>query len=108
MVADVIAARGVPRAGPALVYAAEDAPPSVRERLRELSRAFVCAIALVHRARKGTADEPGQGLRGSSDFHAWGDSNLYVRRVRDGLLLCVEHRAAASPPPVGLALIATA
>jgi hypothetical protein len=168
----------VPTPGPALVYAAEDAPPSVRERLehlarargadfasldvglivepslrldlaedlgrlratlarrrprllvldpyvrlqradennatevsailsalRDLSRVHSCAIALVHHARKGTTDEPGQGLRGSSDFHAWGDSNLYVRRVRDGLLLAIEHRAAASPPPVGLTLV---
>ena len=38
----------------------------------------------------------GQALRGSSEFHAWGDSNLYLRRRGDDLTLSVEHRAAAS------------
>jgi hypothetical protein len=36
----------------------------------------------------------GQALRGSSEFHAWGDSNLYLRRDGDDLTLTVEHRAA--------------
>ena len=171
----------VPVQGPAIVYAAEDAPPSVRERLshlaeargadfaaldvgliiepslrldraqdvarlratlerrrprllvldpyvrlqsgdensamevsailstlRELSRTFECAIALVHHARKGTGDEPGQALRGSSDFYAWADSLLHLRRTREGLVLAIEHRAAASPPPVGLTLVTDA
>jgi hypothetical protein len=169
----------VPKPGPVLVYAAEDAPPDVRERvenlarargapfadlevrlilepslrldrtedrarlratlarhrprllvldpyvrlqrgvdendatqvsailgaLRELSRTFALAIALVHHTRKGGAEDPGEGLRGSGDFWAWGDSNLYVRRRRDGIVLSIEHRAAASPPPVTLALV---
>jgi hypothetical protein len=171
----------VPRPGPVIVYAAEDAPPSVRERLeqlaeargadfaaldvglivepslrldraqdvgrlratldrrrprllvldpyvrlqsadennatevsailstlREISRSFACAIALVHHARKGTGDEPGQALRGSSDFYAWADSLLHLRRAREGLVLAIEHRAALSPPPIGLALVTEA
>lgn len=73
--------------------------------LREISREFELAIVLVHHARKGASDELGEGLRGSSDFHAWGDSNLYVRRRRDAIQLTIEHRAAASPPPVTLALV---
>jgi len=73
--------------------------------LRELSRAQSVAIALVHHTRKGGAEDPGEGLRGSGDFHAWGDSNLYVRRRRDGIALSIEHRAAASPPPVTLELV---
>jgi hypothetical protein len=166
---------GVPQSGPVLVYAAEDAPLQVRERLeglclargaefqslevglilepclridrpedverlgntlgrarprllvldpyvrlqrvdennstevsavlgalRELSRAFSVAIALVHHARKSPADQAGQALRGSSDFHAWGDSNLYLGRRGEDLVLSIEHRAAASPAPVGL------
>lgn len=72
--------------------------------LRELSRTFGMAIALVHHARKGSGDSPGEGLRGSSDFHAWGDSNLYLRRHREGIQLSIEHRASASPPPILLAL----
>jgi len=73
--------------------------------LRELSRAFVCAIALVHHARKGTGDEPGQALRGSSDFYAWADSLLSLRRAREGLVLAIEHRFAVSPPSIGLTLV---
>lgn len=73
--------------------------------LRAISRSFQVAIALVHHARKNSGDSLGEGLRGSSDFHAWGDSNLYVRRRGEDLVLSIEHRAAASPPPVGLALV---
>jgi hypothetical protein len=46
----------------------------------------------------------GQSLRGSGDFFAWADSLLYMRRCRSGLLATVEHRGAAAPQPVGLAL----
>lgn len=72
--------------------------------LRELSRTFSLALLLVHHARKSSSDAAGQALRGSSDFHAWGDSNLYLRRRGQELLLTVEHRAAAAPPPLTLAL----
>ena len=44
----------------------------------------------------------GQALRGSSEFHAWGDSNLYLRRHGDQLALAVEHRAAASITAISL------
>ena len=74
--------------------------------LRELSRTFETAVALVHHARKNAAELPGQALRGSGDFWAWGDSNLYLSRRRDALLLTVEHRAAPSPPPLSLHLLA--
>ena len=73
--------------------------------LRELSRTFQVAVALVHHARKNAAQLPGQGLRGSGDFWAWGDSNLYIGRRRNGLLLTVEHRAAPAPPPLSLHLV---
>ena len=46
----------------------------------------------------------GQALRGSSEFHAWGDSNLYLRRLGNELALTVEHRAAPSIPTVTLEL----
>jgi len=78
---------------------------SILSALRELSRTFEAAVALVHHARKNAAELPGQGLRGSGDFWAWGDSNLYVARRREGLLLTVEHRAAPSPAPLGLHLL---
>lgn len=72
--------------------------------LRELSRSFSLALLLVHHARKSPGTSAGQALRGSSDFHAWGDSNLYLRRRSDDLLLTVEHRAAAAPPQLALTL----
>jgi hypothetical protein len=72
--------------------------------LRELSRSFSLALLLVHHARKSPGDVAGQALRGSSDFHAWGDCNLYLRRRSYELLLTVEHRAAAAPPPLTLVL----
>jgi hypothetical protein len=72
--------------------------------LRELSRTFSLALLLVHHARKSASDAAGPALRGSSDFHAWGDSNLYLRRRGHELLLSVEHRAAAAPPPLTLLL----
>ena len=60
---------------------------------------------MVHHARKGAAHaRGGQALRGSSEFHAWGDSNLYLRRAGDELSLSIEHRAAPSPPPLAVGL----
>lgn len=73
--------------------------------LRELQRRFHVAVMLVHHARKGGAKmRGGQALRGSSEFHAWGDSNLYLRRHGDQLTLSVEHRAAAAISSVSLHL----
>jgi hypothetical protein len=75
--------------------------------LRGLARQSKTAILLVHHARKATSVNAGAGLRGSSDLAAFGDSNLYLRRVsQDGTLeLRIEHRAAAPPDPLHLQLI---
>jgi hypothetical protein len=74
--------------------AAADVAP-VLAYLRELQRDRACAVLLVHHARKGAAHlRAGQALRGSSELHAWGDSNLYLRRHGPSLRLTVEHRAA--------------
>ena len=73
--------------------------------LRELQRRHALAVLLVHHARKSAAGmRAGQALRGSSEFHAWGDSNLYLRRSADALSLTIEHRAAPSPPSLTLEL----
>jgi hypothetical protein len=73
--------------------------------LRELQRRYAVAVIIVHHAKKGGASvRAGQALRGSSEFHAWGDSNLYLRRQAEDLTLTVEHRAASSMPPVSLEL----
>jgi AAA domain-containing protein len=72
--------------------------------LRDLQRQHQVAVMVVHHARKGAAHRAGQALRGSSEFHAWGDSNLYVRRVGDPITLAVEHRAAPSGGALAIAL----
>lgn len=61
----------------------------------------------MHHTRKAPAGGvAGHGLRGSSDLHAFGDTNLYLRRVGPdaALELRIEHRAAACPPPLRLQL----
>ena len=75
--------------------------------LRELLRRHGLAVILVHHARKGAGNmRAGQALRGSSEFHAWGDSNLYLRRdADDHLTLSVEHRAAPGIAPQTLELV---
>ena len=73
--------------------------------LRELQRRHQLAVVVVHHARKGAGKaRAGQALRGSSEFHAWGDSNLYLRRVGEQLTLAVEQRAAASTSGIALRL----
>jgi hypothetical protein len=76
--------------------------------LRQLQRQFELAVLLVHHAKKDAAAlRPGQALRGSSDLHGWGDSNLYLRRQRDQLTLTAEHRGAAGLDPIPVQLRAT-
>ena len=75
---------------------------------RELQRRMNTSVVLVHHTRKnGSGSQGGQSLRGSGDFWAFGDSNLYLRHVKEQLILSMEHRAAAPPDPVSLQLIAT-
>ena len=76
--------------------------------LRELQRQFHLAVLLVHHARKDShATRPGQALRGSSELHGWGDSNLYLRRKGSQLTLSTEHRAAPSQDHIPLQLVAS-
>lgn len=73
--------------------------------LRELQRNHGVSVIVVHHAKKGAGKaREGQALRGSSEFHAWGDSNLYLRRRAEKLLLSIEHRAAPSVGGINLAL----
>jgi hypothetical protein len=76
---------------------------------RSLQRQLDLSVLLVHHTRKNAAGgvAAGQGLRGSSDIHAFGDSNLYLRRTREHLVLSSEHRAAPASAPVHLELVAT-
>ncbi len=72
--------------------------------LRDLQRRFETAVLLVHHSRKSGATRPGQALRGSSELHAWGDSNLYLRRRDHQIVMTVEHRAARGLDDVELEL----
>ena len=73
--------------------------------LRELQRRHGTAVLVVHHSKKGGGGlRAGQALRGSSEFHAWGDSNLYLGRNGDEIALAVEHRAAPSPKPLTIEL----
>jgi len=74
---------------------------------RSLQRQLDLSVVLVHHTRKNASGGAGQGLRGSSDIHAFGDSNLYLNRTRDRLVLSSEHRAAPASPSVYLELDAT-
>ena len=73
--------------------------------LRQLQRDYQLAVLVVHHARKDAGStRPGQALRGSSELHGWGDSNLYLRRRGDALTLSTEHRAAPSRNHIPLKL----
>jgi hypothetical protein len=74
--------------------------------LRALQTEHAVAILVVHHARKASSNgnAGGLALRGSGDFWAWSDSNLFLSRKQDRLQLAVEHRSAAPPEPVALEL----
>ena len=73
--------------------------------VREMQRSYDTAIVLVHHLSKRQYAQPGQALRGSSDLHAFGDSNAYLTRQNDRIILTLEHRAAKAPDPIELKLI---
>lgn len=74
--------------------------------LRVLQRRFSVAIIVTHHISKRAHVHPGQALRGSSDLHAWGDSNLYLSRQKNGTtLLTVEHRFASAPDPLSVRIV---
>ena len=73
--------------------------------IRELQRTFNTAIVLVHHASKKHRAQPGQALRGSSDLHAFGDSNAYLARKNNRIVLTLEHRTAKPPDPFEMELI---
>jgi hypothetical protein len=76
---------------------------------RALQRQLELSVLLVHHTRKNAPGgvAAGQGLRGSGDIHAFGDSNLYLRRTQEHLVLSSEHRAAPASAPVTLELVTT-
>lgn len=67
--------------------------------IRRLERDYNVSVILTHHSSKRLSSRPGQALRGSSDFHAFGDSNIYLSRENDELKLTVEHRTSKSIDP---------
>jgi hypothetical protein len=76
--------------------------------IRDMQRTYHSAIALVHHASKKHRAQPGQALRGSSDLHAFGDSNAYLARRKNRIVLSVEHRSAKSIDPIEMQLVSRA
>lgn len=72
--------------------------------LRELERRHGVSVVLVHHASKRRHRNPGQSLRGSSDLHAWTDHTAILTRKEKHVVLTLEHRYAAAPPPLRLGL----
>jgi len=74
--------------------------------LRELNRLFMTSIVVVHHAKKKSANErTGQALRGTSEFHAWTDSALFLKRTKDDrIIMSIEHRSAPSTEGIELIL----
>jgi RecA-family ATPase len=73
--------------------------------LRTIQRTYDLAILLVHHARKSPASIPALAFRGSSDFAAWSDSNLFLARRNQQLVLILEHRSAESKEPILLSFV---
>jgi len=73
--------------------------------LRAIQRDYDVAVLLVHHTRKSPAARPGQALRGSGDFAAWSDTNLYLSQRGQKLWLQMEHRHAPAPDPIALTLV---
>ena len=73
--------------------------------IREMQRAHDTAIALVHHSSKKHRAQPGQALRGSSDLHAFGDSNAWLARKKEQIVLTIEQRSAKSADPLDLQLV---
>ena len=75
--------------------------------IREMQRTYDTAVVLVHHASKKHRAQPGQSLRGSSDLHAFGDSNAYLARHKQRIVLSFEHRSAKSIDPIEIQLVSS-
>jgi hypothetical protein len=73
--------------------------------IREMQRTYDTAIVLAHHTSKKHRAQPGQALRGSSDLHAFGDSNAYLARRKQRIVLTLEHRSAKPPEPIEMELV---
>jgi hypothetical protein len=65
--------------------------------LRQLQRSYGLSIVLTHHSGKRRRERGGLSLRGSSDLHAFGDTNIYLTREKEQIYMELEHRKAPSP-----------
>ena len=74
---------------------------------RTLQREPGLSVVLVHLTRKNAGGGVAACLRlcGSGDIHSFGDSNLYLRRAEQRLILSSENRASPPSAPVNLQLV---
>jgi hypothetical protein len=77
---------------------------SVLGSLREINRDYDVALTIVHHTRKSPSAQMGYALRGSGDFAAWSDTNLFLFGRHPRLTLSLEHRSAPAPAPFHLTL----
>ncbi len=74
--------------------------------IRGLQRKYKVAIVLTHHTSKKRHARPGQSLRGSGDLHAFGDTNIYLSKVKGAIRVQLEHRDAPSDDqPIFIKLI---
>lgn len=60
--------------------------------LRKLKDEFGCGVLMVHHATKGS-----KNLRGSTEFAAWGETNLFMYKDKaENVFIDIQHRAAES------------
>lgn len=66
--------------------------------LRKIKNDFNCGVLLVHHSTKGS-----KAIRGSTEFPAWGETNLFMYKDKaDNIFLDIQHRAADSVNGVAL------
>jgi hypothetical protein len=60
--------------------------------LRKIKNDFNCGVLLVHHSTKGS-----KAIRGSTEFPAWGETNLFMYKDKEeSVYLDIQHRAADS------------
>lgn len=70
----------------------------VLQALRNLKNDFNTGVLVVHHASKGT-----KALRGSTEFAAWGETNLFMFKDKaENVMIDIQHRAAESTDGVPL------
>jgi hypothetical protein len=65
--------------------------------LRRLQKEYKLSIVLTHHMSKQKRERGGLSLRGSSDLHAFGDTNAYLFKHNEHIYVELEHRDFPAP-----------